>query len=78
MRMQFWRNIRNRALRMGYQPRSEFVQSPWNGSHGTLVRSMDSTQIKVSLEICFGKNFMQQVQRVKKFSQVNGGHKRSY
>ena len=46
--------------------------------HGTLIRSMGSTQIKVFPEICFGKNFMQQVQRVKKFSQVNGGHKRSY
>ena len=46
--------------------------------HGTLIRSMGSTQIKVFPEICFGKNFMLLVQRVKRFSQVIGGHKRSY
>ena len=65
--MQFWRHIRNRDL-----PRSEF-----DSVRGTLVRSMGSTQIKVFPGICFGKNFMLQVQRVKKFSQVIRGHKRS-
>ena len=38
--------------------------------HGTLIRSMGSTQIKVSPGICFGKNFMQQAQRDKKSFKV--------
>ena len=43
----------------------------------TLIRSMGSTQIKVFPEICFGKNFMKQVQRVKKLFEVIKGHERS-
>ena len=43
----------------------------------TLIRSMGSTQIKVFPEICFGKNFMQQVQRVKKLIEAIKGHERS-
>ena len=63
MQKQFWINTRNWAQ----QKKSLKVPSSFSAIIRTPQRNMDSMSIRIFREMCFGKNFMRPVQRVKRF-----------